>query len=135
MKQFEFVTSKYPAAHVDKYLSSISTYLDKDCEIVLYPEMTFDCPVRPLSRNEISSRMSAVINDVVNNNNKYSRVLVVSYSEVVYRDFFYMLRSHEVPQFNLHLVGENGDSNVHVIKFNASRYRHLYKEITSYYLP
>lgn len=134
MKSFEFVASKYSADCIDKYIANSTDMHAADNSILLYPEIRFDAPVRPLSRIEISNVVLDSINKTINDKGCQT-LIVVSHSDAVYRDFYQILKTHEVTRFILHIVDEKGEGRQHVIRFREKWYRNLYKELAAYDIP
>lgn len=130
MKSFEFIASRYSADCLDKYIGNLLYLHDPRNSILMYPEIRFDTPVRPLSRVEIHQLMIDSINEVVyGGDKKHKTLIVVSHSDAVYQCFYRILKSHGVERFILHIVDEGGNGKQHVVTFDKRRYQNLYKEI------
>lgn len=131
MKSFEFIAGICSSDCLDKYTRNLSQIDDPRSSILMYPEIRFDTPVRPLSRVEIHQLMIDSINEVVygGDNKKHKTLIVVSHSDAVYQCFYQILKSHRVERFIFHIVDEGGNGKQHVVTFDKRRYQNLYKEI------
>lgn len=131
MKSFEFIAGICSSDCLDKYTKSLSQINDPCSSVLMYPEIRFDTPVRPLSQLEIHQLMVDLIVEVVRgeDDDEHRVLIVISQSDVVYRDFYWALRAHGVERFILHIVDENGDGKQHEVIFDGKRYQNLYKEI------
>lgn len=90
MKSFEFIAGICSSDCLDKYTKSLSQINDPCSSVLMYPEIRFDTPVRPLSQLEIHQLMVDLIVEVVRgeDDDEHRVLIVISQSDVVYRDFF-----------------------------------------------